>query len=402
MDPNRLSTASEAHPESMDFLSRAWCDFAVQALHPEQQQQQKLEQAIVLRDIPAKEIVNNTHPTIIPKMEKSVRTEARDSKSLPQWQSNDLKSWIWMQQAMHPELNYNGSGGGGFKKKWLSWKIPPLKNVQIKKWVKEMKEKRKEGKRLERAEVHAAVSIAGLAAALAAVAAEKTADDDEEPDKDREMALASAANLVAAQCAQMAELMGAKREQLSSIIGSAISATNTTDILTLTAAAATSLRGAQTLKARTGCINRRTLPVLPIEDTKDDLDSDFEKNRMLLAKGARLSIETSEARCMVRVVSLHLTNETKIILKIKKLNFFNVITSNKESIVLDQHIELYRDSGSDEDETCYQISLTTTRGIIKLDMADDFQRCKIWTCTINHMLRLSSSLAKYELQFCKY
>ena len=42
----------------------------------------------------------------------------------------------------------------------------------IKKWVKEMKEKKKEQKILQKAEVHAAVSIAGLAAALAAVAEE--------------------------------------------------------------------------------------------------------------------------------------------------------------------------------------------------------------------------------------
>lgn len=112
-----------------------------------------------------------------------------------------------------------------------------MKNVPIKKWVKEIKGKRKEEKRLQRAEVHAAVSIAGLAAALAAVAAE--GDSNEEPDKERETAIASAATLVAAQCAQMAELMGAKREQLSTILGSAISGTKTSDILTLTAAAAT-------------------------------------------------------------------------------------------------------------------------------------------------------------------
>lgn len=30
-----VSTLSEAHPETMDFLSSAWCNFAVQALQPE-------------------------------------------------------------------------------------------------------------------------------------------------------------------------------------------------------------------------------------------------------------------------------------------------------------------------------------------------------------------------------
>lgn len=34
MDTNFNPTPSEAHPETMDFLSRAWCNFAVQALQP--------------------------------------------------------------------------------------------------------------------------------------------------------------------------------------------------------------------------------------------------------------------------------------------------------------------------------------------------------------------------------
>jgi len=96
--------------------------------------------------------------------------------------------------------------------------------------------KKKEGQRLQRAEVHAAISIAGVAAALAAVAAENS---KKESNQDRDAAVASAAALVAAQCAKVAEAMGAKKEQLSSVIGSAMSGTSASDILTLTAAAAT-------------------------------------------------------------------------------------------------------------------------------------------------------------------
>lgn len=45
MDPDYRSTLSQAHPETMDFLSHSWCDFAVQALQPETQ-----ERALVLQD----------------------------------------------------------------------------------------------------------------------------------------------------------------------------------------------------------------------------------------------------------------------------------------------------------------------------------------------------------------
>lgn len=117
------------------------------------------------------------------------------------------------------------------------WKIVPFKNVSIKKWLKDIKERRKEEGRLQRAEVHAAISVAGVAAALAALAAENSKKDESSTAK--EAAVASAAALVAAQCAKVAEAMGAKREQLGRAIGSAMSGTNASDILTLTAAAAT-------------------------------------------------------------------------------------------------------------------------------------------------------------------
>lgn len=119
----------------------------------------------------------------------------------------------------------------------MPWKILPFKNVSIKKWFKEIKVRRKEEGRLQRAEVHAAISVAGVAAALAAIAADNSKKDESSTAK--EAAIASAAALVAAQCAKVAEAMGAKREQLSSVIGSAMSGTSSSDILTLTAAATT-------------------------------------------------------------------------------------------------------------------------------------------------------------------
>ncbi|GMH03972.1 hypothetical protein Nepgr_005811 [Nepenthes gracilis] len=383
------ATVSEAHPETMDFLSHAWCNFAVRAFQPEKLQDQSI--------IPTKSFYNITKSPIL--MENHIKMEDADMKSLPPLQSNDLKSWIWMQQAMHPELNYNGF----FQKKWLPWKTMPLKNLwSIKKWAKEMKEKRKEGKRMQRAEVHAAISIAGLAAALAAIAAEKS-KGQEQNNNSKEIAVASAAALVAAQCAQVAESMGAERQQLSSTIGSAMTGTSTTDILTLTAAATTSLRGAAILKARSGCRNRlnESALVQPFEDSNDN-SSNFEKCRSVLAKSVKLTIETSEGKRMVRLASLHQNKEAKVILKIRKVNLLNVITGKEKCVVLDLHAELYRSTQDNGIETCYQIVLTTTRGIIKLDMGDDHQRYKMWSTTIHHMLLLSKSLTTYELQFSKY
>lgn len=74
-------------------------------------------------------------------------------------------------------------------------------------------------------------------------------------------------------------------------------------------------------------------------------------------------------------------------------------------VILELHAELYKDSeGGDEEEindTCYMIVLTTSRGTFKVDMGDDYQRYKAWATTINHLLLLSSSITKYQLNFCK-
>ncbi|KAI3423778.1 uncharacterized protein J3R85_010784 [Psidium guajava] len=394
MESNFSSVPTQAHPETMDLLSRSWCNFAVQAFQPPLHDPH--HQPIVVLDPPIEKLEKEmTSPNNFLKMDHSVTMDDAGLDSLPPWKSNDVKSWIWMQQAMHPELNYSSY----FRKKWAPWKIMSFKIISIKKWLKEMKLRRKEEERLLRTEVHAAMSVAGVAAALAAVAAESSRAGGPLPSSsEKGAAVASAAALVAAQCAQVAEAMGAKREQLSNVMKSAMSSTSAGDILTLTAAATTSLRGAATLKARSGCRNRLngTSPVLPIDQDQNDFDFDFERCRSILAKGAELSIENPDGRYVARTVSLFLNNEAKVILQLMKLN---LLKSKQESIVLDLHAELYKDGEGEKTETCYLIVLTTSRGTIKLDMVDDYRRYKLWTTTINHLLMLSTSFTNYELQF---
>jgi hypothetical protein len=316
---------SEAHPDTMDFLSREWCNFAVQSLHPDPI---LYDRSIVPVETSIAKFQGDSSPVSCAMMDTSMKMDDPDFKpSMPSWKTNDVKSWIWMQQAMHPELSYEGF----FRKKLkLPWKITP----SIKKWWKEIKAKRKEEVRLQRAEVHAAVSLAGLAAALAAVASENAGKDggNGRPST-RETAVASAAAVVAAQCAQMAETMGANRDQLSTMIGSAMTGTSVSEILTLTASATTSLRGAATLKARRGCkINRLngSAPVLPIEDSSY-LPPEFDKNTSVLAKGTDLFVETPDGDFKARTVSMVLNKDGKVILKMKK---HNLLRTKKESMQL--------------------------------------------------------------------
>ena len=92
------------------------------------------------------------------------------------------------------------------------------------------------------AQVHAAISVAGVAAAIAAItAATATSTADEGIQSKTSMAVASAAALVAAQCVEVAESIGADRDHLSSIITSAVNVKHPGDVMTLTAAAATGI-----------------------------------------------------------------------------------------------------------------------------------------------------------------
>lgn len=115
---NLSSSPSAAHPETMDVLSRAWCNFAVQTIHPELQDHKPL----VLLDshTPVKELdpfpvsillglFNKISLTINPfscflvlvleadfecmqRLEKTIKMEAEDHvKPIPPWKSNDMK-----------------------------------------------------------------------------------------------------------------------------------------------------------------------------------------------------------------------------------------------------------------------------------------------------------------------
>ncbi|GMH25793.1 hypothetical protein Nepgr_027636 [Nepenthes gracilis] len=109
-------------------------------------------------------------------------------------------------------------------------------------WLKERRERKKEETRAQNAQLHAAISVAAVAAALAATAAATAATSGSGKDEQAamtDMAMATAATLVAARCVEAAEGMGAERDQLASVISSAVNVQSHGDIMTLTAAAAT-------------------------------------------------------------------------------------------------------------------------------------------------------------------
>uniref|UniRef100_A0A804ME15 VAN3-binding protein-like auxin canalisation domain-containing protein n=1 Tax=Zea mays TaxID=4577 RepID=A0A804ME15_MAIZE len=229
-----LIVYEEPGPEPTDLLSSAWCSSAaIRVLHAGPKDECSM--ALVEHPVMA---LGSGRSDVLAKSGRS-RSLVADSSgfSTAQWKYDDLKSWLWLQKAIHPELDYDLC----LKKKWLPRKMAAWNGTSLKKWVKERKQRRKEEARLQRAEVHAAVSVAGVAAALAAVAAENAAAAPRRAPGTRETAVASAAALVAAQCAKAAEAAGASRGQVAAAVDAARASTDAGSVITLTAAAATSL-----------------------------------------------------------------------------------------------------------------------------------------------------------------
>lgn len=96
--------------------------------------------------------------------------------------------------------------------------------------------KKKDKARMENAHTHTVLSVAGLAAAL--VAASST-ERSKSSNSKLSTALASATELLASYCIELAESAGADKESIDSVVRSAIGIQTASDLLTLTAAAAT-------------------------------------------------------------------------------------------------------------------------------------------------------------------
>ncbi|XP_062203986.1 VAN3-binding protein-like isoform X2 [Phragmites australis] len=248
-------------------------------------------------------------------------------------------------------------------------------------WLKDRKEKKKEETRAHNAQVHAAVSVAAVAAAVAAVAAATAAASSGSGKDDRaartDMAVASAATLVAAQCVEAAEAMGAERGHLAAVVGSAVSVRTHGDVVTITAAAATALRGAATLKARALKDAWNVAAVIPVEKGTvgaggrgdrhyhsqkhngqwkqqhhrelDSSSSSFsdelvltEENSFLgictqelLARGTELLKRTRKGALHWKVVSVYINRTGVVMLKMKSRHVGGTITKKKKGVVVD-------------------------------------------------------------------
>ncbi|KAJ3682552.1 hypothetical protein LUZ60_015125 [Juncus effusus] len=218
-------------------------------------------------------------------------------------------------------LNYQHKINGGYNNSTIThqhhhhqsiskWFHQKDNSTKSKPKAEKIKEKEKEKARAERAEIHAAVSVARVAAAIASVASGAKSENQK-----LGAAMMSATRLLASHCIELAQMSGADRDFVTSAIRSAVDVRAPGDLMTLTAAAATALRGAAAFKQRVQRETRNNAAVIPFEKIPGAL--------------------------RLKRVSIYINKKSQVILKLKSKHIGGALSKNKRVLFM-EHIMKYR------------------------------------------------------------
>ncbi|XP_009761136.1 VAN3-binding protein [Nicotiana tabacum] len=247
--------------------------------------------------------------------------------------------------------------------------------------------KKKEKARLENAHMHAVLSVAGLAAALAAVTA---AENSNGSSSKMSMALASATELLASHCLEMAESAGAEHDRVASVVRSAVDIHSASDLVTLTAAAATALRGEATLKSRLPKEARRNASISPcdksmVEDQSfaafpndmDEHDSPFVDELVhITRKGVH----------RWKRVSVYINKKSQVVIKLKSKHVGGAFSKNNKCVVYEvcDGSDAWLFKKETESQDLY-LGVKTAQGLLEFNCKNKSQKQK-WVDRIQKLL----------------
>ncbi|XP_055820555.1 VAN3-binding protein-like isoform X2 [Solanum dulcamara] len=259
-------------------------------------------------------------------------------------------------------------------------------------WMKDQKEKKKQELRTHSAQVHAAVSVAGVAAAVAALAtlsvtSSKKSINQHKTSSKMSTAIASAAALVASHCIEIAEDMGAEQDQILSVVNSAINARTSGDIMTLTAGAATALRGAATLRARLQKGNRAAAVALADECVEGNKESNVTAALSFVAKGGELLKRTRKGDLHWKQVYFNINSDCQVIAKMKSKHMAGTFTKKKKCVVSGVYCDIPAWCGRDEEhdeQKCY-FGIQTADRMIEFECRNKGEK-QMWVDGIQQIL----------------
>ncbi|KAK8516323.1 hypothetical protein V6N13_047028 [Hibiscus sabdariffa] len=271
----------------------------------------------------------------------------------------------------------------------------------IGKWFHHHKElgtstvKKKDKMRAENARLHSAVSIAGLAAGLAAVAAAGNSNGAASVTGSKmSLALASAMELLASHCIDLAELAGADHDRVASVVKSAVDIKSAGDLMTLTAAAATALRGEAALKARLPKEAKKNAAISPYERslTETHWSADFHaqmKDQNPPCQGELLQ-HTRKGVLRWKRVNVYINKKSQVMIKLKSKHVGGAFSKNNKCIVYGVCDETsawpYRKERETSDSEELYFGLKTGQGLLEFKCKSKIHKQK-WVDGIQNLLR---------------
>ncbi|WVZ57617.1 hypothetical protein U9M48_007979 [Paspalum notatum var. saurae] len=251
---------------------------------------------------------------------------------------------------------------------------------------------RKEKQRAEKAQVHAMVSVARVAAAVAAVAAAAGSSSDAQATTKMAAAMASATELLASHCVEAAQHAGARHEQVAGAVQAAVGVRSAGDLMTLTAAAATALRGAATLKQRVQRETRSNASVLPYEKGNSWSPDIWCKEGELLKRTRKAKVQSFalDAGDLQKIrVSIYINKRSQVMLKLKSKHIGGALSKNNKSVVYGVYSELPTwadEPGKDSVEETRCFGLSTAQGLVEFECESSASKQK-WVDDLQNLLR---------------